>query len=76
MSAKSGHARSQSHALKRLILGQNAFPATALLAPEPSQCFVELFLILPTHHARLAVGTPVLCMLAMYRMSHRAGAKA
>ena len=76
MSAKSVHARSQSHALKGLVLGQNPFPATALLAPELSQCFVELFLILPTHHARLAVGTPVLCMLAMYRVSHGASAKA
>ena len=72
MGAKGRHARCQPHGLKRLILGQHPFPAAALTAPKLCQRLVELFFVLPAHHACFAVCALLLHMLVMYGMSHRA----
>ena len=70
MGAKSRHPRCQPHGLKRLILGQNPFPAAALTTPKLCQRFIELFLILPAHHACFTVCAFLLRMLVACGMSH------
>ena len=72
MGAKCRHARCQPHGLKWLILGHNPFPAAALTAPKLRQRFVELFFVLPAHHACFAVSALLLRMLVTHGMSHRA----